>query len=135
MSDTEDTVLGAMRRGVVMVACEPDGTVLGSVRGELHGDVCTVGRLVVEPAAQRQGIGCALVRALEREFPDARRFEIFTGHLSEGPLRLYESLGYVRERTQAVREGLILVYLARQRNGRRGCENAVESERRNERTD
>jgi predicted N-acetyltransferase YhbS len=112
MSDTGQTVKGAIRAGVVLIA-EEDGALLGSVRGELRDGACQVGRLVVEPSLQGRGIGRLLAKAIESEFPDARRFEIFTGHRSEGPLHLYESLGYVRDRTEQVHDGLWLVFLGK----------------------
>lgn len=115
MSDTAETVIEALGRGTALVALDEGGMIVGSVRGEMRGDTCAVGRLVVEPAAQGRGIGRALARAIESEFPGAARFEIFTGHRSEGPLHLYESLGYVREREEPVHERLSLVFLGKRR--------------------
>jgi len=34
------------------------------------------------------------MRALEDSYPDAQRFELFTGAMATGPIALYESLGY-----------------------------------------
>jgi predicted N-acetyltransferase YhbS len=115
LSDTADTVLDAMERGVVLVAEDADGAVVGSVRGEMRGGCCLVGRLVVEPEVQGRGIGRALARTLEERFASAGRFEIFTGHRSEPALHVYESLGYVRERTEYVHERLTLVFLGKSR--------------------
>lgn len=112
MSDTAETVLHAMERGVVLVALAGEA-VVGSVRGEMVDGVCLVGRLVVEPDAQGAGIGRLLAEAIEARFPAAERFEIFTGHRSAGPLHLYESLGYIRERAEPVAPGLDLVFLGK----------------------
>lgn len=112
MSDTAQTVLDAMDRGVVLVA-EENALIVGSVRGELRDGTCHVGRLVVEPERQGAGIGRALAREIEARFPQAARFEIFTGHLSAGPLHLYESLGYVREREVPAGEAVTLVFLGK----------------------
>jgi ribosomal protein S18 acetylase RimI-like enzyme len=117
LSDTADTVLDAMDRGVVLVAEDADGAVVGSVRGEMRGECCLVGRLVVEPEVQGRGIGRALASALEERFASAGRFEIFTGHRSEPALHLYESLGYARERTEYVHERLTLVFLGKRGSG------------------
>lgn len=114
LSDTADTVLDAIAGGLVLVAEDTQGAIVGSVRGELRGECCLVGRLVVEPAMQGRGIGRALASALEARFEDARSFEIFTGHRSEPALHLYESLGYERVRTEPVHERLSLVYLSKQ---------------------
>lgn len=88
------------------------GAIVGSVQGRLDDDgVCHVSRLVVDPAFQRRGIGRALMIALEREMPHARRFELFTGHLSEETLRLYRSLGYRETERQRQSDALTLVWL------------------------
>ena len=116
LGDTADTVLDAMGRGVVLVAEDASGAVVGSVRGEMHEGCCLVGRLVVEPEFQGRGIGRALASALEERFTSARRFEIFTGHRSEPALHLYDSLGYARERTEYVHERLTLVFLEKTRD-------------------
>jgi len=88
-----------------------DGRIVGSVRGHCVDGTCYVARLVVQPDRQRQGIGSELLRRIEDEFPDARRFELFTGHRSDGPLRLYARAGYREFRREVVGEDLTLVYL------------------------
>ena len=69
--------------------------IVGAVRGRVEGDTCYVGRLAVAPDLQGQGIGTALLRAIEDRFPAVPRFELFTGARSEANLRLYRRLGYV----------------------------------------
>lgn len=113
MADTAQTVLDAIERGVVLVATLGD-QIVGSVRGEMLNGACLVGRLVVEPERQGAGIGRSLASEIEMRFPKAARFEIFTGHLSAGPLHLYESLGYIREREQQVSETVTLVFLGKE---------------------
>lgn len=115
LSDTTQTVLDAMNNGVVLVAEDDTGSLIGSVRGEMREESCLVGRLVVEPAHQGRGIGRALARALEQRFPSADCFKIFTGHRSAPALHLYESLGYVRTRTEYVHDRLSLVFLHKTR--------------------
>lgn len=92
------------------------GAIVGSVQGRLDSDgVCHVARLVVDPAFQRRGIARALMVALERSLPQARRFELFTGHLSEETIRLYRSLGYRETRRQRQSDALTLVWLEKAR--------------------
>jgi ribosomal protein S18 acetylase RimI-like enzyme len=66
--------------------------VVGSVRGRLADDACAIGRLIVHPRVRRRGIGTRLMHEIEKHFSDAVRYELFTGHLSEGNLRLYGRL-------------------------------------------
>jgi len=115
LRETAEIVKGGLERGVVLVA-ERDGQIVGSVRGELRDDgTCLVGRLVVLPEVRRLGVARMLAVELERLFPTARRFELFTGHLSVGALALYESLGYRRFREERVSTTTVLVYLEKSR--------------------
>jgi len=84
---------------------------VGSVRGCLKGDTCHIGRLIVHPNYQRQGLGTALLGEIESCFEKAQRFELFTGHKSEGNIRLYERLGYVIFKREEINHNLTLVFL------------------------
>lgn len=88
-----------------------DDRIVGSVRGSLINHSCFIGRLIVHPDFQRCGLGSLLVSAIEAEFSHARRFELFTGHQSEGNLRLYAKLGYREVRRQEVHSKLTLIFL------------------------
>jgi GNAT superfamily N-acetyltransferase len=68
--------------------------IIGSVRATAKEGRCHVGRLMVHPNYQRQGRGAQLLAAIEDAFPEASIFELFTGNLSEGNLRLYRGIGY-----------------------------------------
>ena len=91
------------------------GEVVGSVRGIRNEGCCHIARLIVHPRMQRQGIGTRLMAAIEREFPDVMRYELFTGTRSEANIRLYQSLGYQAIRTQPVSSNLELVLLGKPR--------------------
>ena len=75
------------------------------------GGICRIGRLIVHPKRQRQGLGAALLQAIEASFPQAERFALFTGSRSEGNLRLYQRGGYAPVDSRAVTPGLTLVFL------------------------
>jgi GNAT superfamily N-acetyltransferase len=68
--------------------------IIGSVRGEVTEGRCHIGRLMVHPDHQRQGLGARLLAAIEDAFPEASAYELFTGNLSQGNLRLYRSIDY-----------------------------------------
>lgn len=95
------TVLKAMKHGKI----------IGSVQGHQVGFTCQIGRLMVEPARQGQGIGTELLRAIEASFPGIDRYELFTGHKSLANIRLYERMGYEVFRTEPVSYGLSLVFM------------------------
>jgi GNAT superfamily N-acetyltransferase len=88
-----------------------EGCLVGSVRGHLHQETCYIGRLIVHPAWQNQGLGATLMTAMEGYFPKARRYELFTGHLSERNLYLYQKLRYRPVRTEKVSEKLTMIFL------------------------
>ena len=93
-----------------------DGTrLVGSVRATETGGLCQVGRLVVHPDSQGQGIGTLLMREIERAFPGATRFQLFTGSRSEGNIRLYERLGYARSHEKTVSPAVTLVFMEKNR--------------------
>lgn len=89
------------------------GAITGSVRAFLSPDeaTCYIGRLIVHPRWRRRGLGTALLQRIEAEFPNAARFELFTGHKSADNLRLYERLGYRRFREEQANDRVRLVFL------------------------
>ena len=78
---------------VFLKACSGE-RIVGSVRAEMSGDTCRIGRLIVHPDFQRRGIGTRLMEQIEAKFAQADRYELFTGHKSFGNIRLYQRLGY-----------------------------------------
>ncbi len=99
------TFLKAIRDGA------QEETIVGSVRAFLRDGTCHIGRLIVHPEVQNQGIGSRLMNAIELQFTQAERFELFTGHRSERNLYLYQKLGYTIFNTLPVNERLNLIYL------------------------
>ena len=88
-----------------------NGVIIGAVRAYKEGDTCYVGRLVVHPKFQRQGIGTRLIEEVERIFSDCTRFEIFTGHKSIRNINLYKKLGYKEFQVQEVSKQLRYIYM------------------------
>jgi len=77
------------------------GRIVGSVNGFMQNGRCHIGRLMVHPEFQGHGIGSRLMDAIEDRFADAQSWELFTGELSLGNIRLYERLGYRIVRKEA----------------------------------
>ena len=91
------------------------GRLIGSVRASNHIGTCEIGRLIVHPDFQRKGIGTLLMSAIEAEFPNVKRFELFTGSKSEGNIRLYERLGYRKLRTDRLSPKVEIVFMEKLR--------------------
>jgi ribosomal protein S18 acetylase RimI-like enzyme len=73
--------------------------------------VCEIGRLMVHPDFQGRGIGSALLRAIEVGFPDATKYELFTGSKSDATIRLYERHGYTVTHSERQSQAVMLVFL------------------------
>jgi GNAT superfamily N-acetyltransferase len=108
--ETLADVRAHITRDVVLKAMLAERLV-GSVRGVVAGRTCEVGRLIVHPAVQRQGIGSALLSAIERRVSGLDAYELFTGDRSVENLRLYERHGYRESRREPLPTGVALVYL------------------------
>jgi len=90
-----------------------DGVIIGSVRASLQDGKCKIGRMMVAPEFQGQGIGSTLLAAIEARFPQARSFELFTGSKSEGNIRLYRRHGYEIVTTKALSPSVTLVFMSK----------------------
>jgi GNAT superfamily N-acetyltransferase len=88
-----------------------DDRIVGAVRGRCDEGTCCVGRLIVHPDLQGQGLGQRLLHEVETRFPEARRYELFTGHASARDLHIYKKNGYREFKREPQHEGLTLVYL------------------------
>jgi ribosomal protein S18 acetylase RimI-like enzyme len=88
-----------------------DERIVGSVRGYLNSGTCFIGRLIVHPGWQGRGIGSMLMDGIEKAFPKAERFELFTGTRSSANIRLYERLGYKKFREGDMSPKVRLVFM------------------------
>jgi GNAT superfamily N-acetyltransferase len=95
LHETAGDVESTFDAGDAVLVAEANGRLVGTVRAEsIAGGGVMVRRLVVLPEARGRGLAKALMRALEDAYPEATRFELFTGAMAAGPIALYESLGY-----------------------------------------
>lgn len=85
--------------------------IVGAVRARIIGTTCHIGRLIVHPKWQNQGIGTRLVAEIEIMHQDAARFELFTGSHSIKNLHLYQKLGYHEFRRDSLSSKVELIYL------------------------
>ena len=96
---------------VVCLKAVQGDRIIGSVRAREQEGTCHIGRLIVHPAWQGQGLGQKLMAAIEAEFPGAERFELFTGSLSQRNLRFYARQGYERFASKELSPEVTLVLL------------------------
>lgn len=87
------------------------GEIVASVNIRIEGVTGHIGRLIVAPQAQNQGLGSMLMHHVEGSHSNLQAFELFTGHKSERNLRFYQKLGYVEYKRQPIHESLTLVFL------------------------
>lgn len=106
LDDPEVTVLGIREAG----------RLLGSVRLRRVDEAIELGRLVVAPDRQGEGLGTRLLLAADGWFASSERIRLFTGEHSRANLRLYARHGYTEtHRTPA--GDYALVHLVKELSG------------------
>ena len=93
LTEPLDAVIEHIRKQTALVVRD-NGKIIGAIRGIVEGRACTVRALVVDPANQGQGVGSALLDALERTVPDVARFDLTTSTVMEGNVPFYQRRGY-----------------------------------------
>lgn len=81
-----------------------EGRLIGAVRATRDGELWNIGRLMVAPDRQGEGLGGVLLRHAESQAPDGVLWhELFTGAASPGNLARYRHAGYTETaRTDAL---------------------------------
>ncbi|MFF0629864.1 GNAT family N-acetyltransferase [Streptomyces sp. NPDC004296] len=117
LTQTLDSLRAELASGCVVVARLGE-EVVGSVRGTVDADgTAKIAKLIVHPRLQRHGLGGRLLAAVEQRLAaerSAKRYRLFTGHRSEGDLRLYRSHGYAPVGTEQLTHRLSLVTLEKE---------------------
>ena len=110
LTQTLDEIKKELNEMTFLKVCD-SGKLIGSVRGSVHDGTCGIGRLIVHPDFQYKGIGTHLMAAIEAEFPNVHRFELFTGSKSMGNIHLYEKLGYRKFRIDRLSVQVEIVFM------------------------
>jgi ribosomal protein S18 acetylase RimI-like enzyme len=90
------------------------GRIIGSVRAYAKEGTCYIGRLIVRPDFQNQGLGTKLMKEIEDTFKASLRFELFTGDQSEKNLYLYQKLGYRKFKVAPITDRTTIVFLEKE---------------------
>jgi ribosomal protein S18 acetylase RimI-like enzyme len=99
------------RAGPVWAIWEENGPdPIGSVRAREEAGRVYVAKLIVHPDRRNQGLGQALLTAVEKFF-GAYRYQLHTTSQSLKNLYLYRKMGYEEFKREKTSRGLIFVYL------------------------
>ena len=98
------------QRGIFLKTLDEDKNIIGSVRAFCENETVYIGKLMVHPSKQEQGIGTQLLLEMEKQYPN-QRYELFTSTRSQKNIALYEKLGYKIFEEKQVTEELSFVYM------------------------
>ena len=110
LKQTIEEVYDEFLKGAILKAVDDGGSIIGSVRAYEDGGTVYIGKLMVHPSKQGQGIGTQLLLEMEKQFPK-QRYELFTSTRSEKNIALYQKLGYKIFDEKQVTEELRFVYM------------------------
>jgi ech hydrogenase subunit C len=99
----------------VFIKAVVNSKIIGSVRGQARDDTALVSGISVHPYFQRRDIGRRLVEEIEKAFPNAKRFEAFTGQPNKRSLHLLGRAGYQEFKTEPFTPAITWVYLQKER--------------------
>ncbi len=109
LTQTLDGLAEDFNNGIILKAVYR-GEIVGSVRVRSIENTSHIGRLMVNPAFQNQGIGTALLLAAEKVYPN-NKFELFTSDLSVKNLSLYAKNEYKVFKQESLNESVNFVFL------------------------
>ena len=100
---------------IMLKVIDESDVIIGSVRACSQNGTLYIGKLIVCPEFQRQGIGTKLLKEIERICP-SERYELFTSSKSVGNIKLYERIGYNIFDEKDVSDNLKFIYLEKKCN-------------------
>ncbi len=110
LKQTLEDVENEYQKGLILKALDEDKVIIGSVRAFYDDGTVYIGKLMVHPSKQGQGIGTQLLLEMEKQYPK-QRYELFTSTKSEKNIALYRKLGYKIYDEEQVTEELRFVYM------------------------
>lgn len=115
LKQTIEEVYDEFQKGTILKAVDDGGVIIGSVRAYEDGRTVYIGKLMVHPSKQGQGIGKKLLLEMEKQYPN-QRYELFTSTRSEKNIAFYQKLGYKIFDDEQVTEELRFVYMEKELN-------------------
>ncbi|MDR0548379.1 MAG: GNAT family N-acetyltransferase [Deltaproteobacteria bacterium] len=99
------------RKGLILVTQSPNGErIVGSVQAIEEKGRVLVGKLIVDPKWQNQGLATDLLKALEKIFGPTT-YELHTSSKSLKNLHLYHKIGYQEVKRAPMTDSVDFVYL------------------------
>ena len=115
LTQTLENIQNQINNQIFLIAIE-DEKIIGSVRAYEKYGTCYIGRLIVNPDKQNQGIGTLLMDEIEKYFSASKRYELFTGSKSEKNISLYKKLGYNMCKSEHLNHAVELIYMEKIKN-------------------
>lgn len=111
LQQTLEELCKEFEESVILKYLSGDNKIVGSVRAFIDADnICHVGKLIVHPTCQNQGIGKMLLNEIEKVFPSCNKFSLFTGEITPNTRHLYENQGYhIIDRKEA--DGVFMLFM------------------------
>jgi ribosomal protein S18 acetylase RimI-like enzyme len=110
LTQTLEEMATEFAAALFLKAVDDDEHIVASVRAHSENGVLHIGKLMVHPDLQGQGIGTKLLEEIETACPH-ERYELFTSTKSERNIKLYERAGYGIFKERDMGNGLRFVYL------------------------
>jgi GNAT superfamily N-acetyltransferase len=99
--------------GYTFLVAATGDKIAGSVKARVSGGKCWVGRLIVEPALQRRGIGTMLLKAVEEMMPEVDEYFLCTGGDSDDNICFYKGAGYKENGYSVEEHGVRLIGMSK----------------------
>ena len=116
LKQTMEEITEEFKNYVFIKMINDEEKIIGSVRAKCVGKTCLIGKLIVNPDFQNQGIGKSLISEIERQFINADNFELFTGSKSIKNISLYQKTGFKIFKKEQINQKLELVYLRKEKS-------------------
>ncbi len=112
--ETVEAIKSQILSQTVIVAMK--GTqLLGSARGLVVGDICTVRGVIVEPKIKGQGLGSHLLKEIERLHQLVSRFQLTTNTLVPGNVEFYLHRGYSVDEFEQMTDRVVLAHMSKRK--------------------
>lgn len=115
LKQTLNEVISEYEQGIILKATSSSNEIIGSVRSYEKNDTVYIGKLMVKPSMQGNGIGTKLLNAIEKQYK-GKRYELFTSTKSIKNIDLYTRQGYKIFKEKKITEELTFVYLQKNNN-------------------